>query len=119
MGCLTASIAPFLLSFVVRDLGTVEETVTRYMTCRRTQEDEQSRFVHFQLFCLILGTISYVWVRRFRVVYASLFEQRKLSIFPRRGDMESANGAAAGSGVIEMATREEVSPLSNSNLEVI
>lgn len=88
------------------------------MPCNRTQDDERSRFVHFQLFCLIVGTISYVWVRRFRVTYASLFEQRKLSIFPRRGDVESANGGATGS-VIEMASREEVSPLSNSNLEVI
>ena len=97
-------------------------TVTRYMTCKRTQDDEQSRFVHFQLFCLIMGTISFVWVRRYRVIYASLFEQRKLSVFPRRGsggDVESsaANGGVAS--VIEMATREEVSPLSNSNLEVI
>lgn len=99
-------------------------TVTRYVTCNRTQDDEQSRFVHFQLFCLIMGTISYVWVRRYRVIYASLFEQRKLSLFPRRGggDVESSSATNGGGGVlsvIEMATREEISPLSNVNLEVV
>lgn len=98
-------------------------TVTRYKSCKRTRDDEQSRFMHFQLWCLILGTVSFVWVRRFRVVYASLFEQRKLSIFPgRRSTLDGNNTGSAemmNGGSLEMATREEVSPLTSSNLEVI
>ena len=102
-------------------------TVTRYIPCNRTELDEQSRFVHFQLFCLIMGTLSFVWVRRYRVIYASLFEQRKLSRVssrrPSDGDVtleyQSSSNGGGGASVIEMATREELSPLSNSNLEVV
>ena len=96
-------------------------TITRYVACNRTENDEKSLFLRFQLLCLVLGTFSYVWVRRFRVVYASLFEQRKLSMIRRPSDMDHAtNGESMnGGGTIEMATREEMSPLTNSNLEVV
>lgn len=98
-------------------------TVTRYGSCNRTKGDEQSLFVRFQLLCLILGTLSFVWVRRYRVVYASLFEQRKMSVLRRPSDGLESNGSTGGgggggAGSIEMATREEVAPLTN-NLEVV
>mmetsp|Transcript_9076 Transcript_9076/g.17303 ORF Transcript_9076/g.17303 Transcript_9076/m.17303 type:complete len:172 (+) Transcript_9076:171-686(+) len=89
-------------------------TVTRYMTCDRTQDDEQSRFVHFQVLCLVLGVLSFAWVRRYRVVYASLFEQRKLSMVPNSSRRPSDTG-----GSIEMATREEISPLNSNGLDVV
>ena len=102
-----------LFIFVHTELG---DTVTRYMSCHRTEEDEHTRFLHFQLFCLILGIFSFIWVRRFRVVYASLFEQRKLSLYTRRpSDGDAMNG-------LELTNREEISPLnslSNSHLEVV
>ena len=91
-------------------------TVTRYMTCDRTQDDEQTRFVHFQLLCLVLGILSFAWVRRYRVVYASLFEQRKLSMLPSNRRPSDGDYLEGG---IEMASREEVAPLTNSGLEVV
>lgn len=99
-----------------------DETVTRYLTCDRTQDDEHSRFVRFQILCLVLGVVSFIWVRRFRVVYASLFEQRKLSMLRRPSDTPGGvlQSEDDGPGAIElMATREEVSPLNNPGLEVV
>ena len=109
------------------------ETTTRYLTCNRTEDDEHSQFVRFQLLCLILGSFSFLWVRRYRVIYASLFEQRKLSRISRRpsdGDLElgdnnnnnnnSSSSNTSGNNAIEMTRREEMAPLTNnSNLEVI
>ena len=97
------------------------------MTCDWTQDDEHSRFMHFQFLCLVLGALSYAWVRRYRVVYASLFEQRKLSAVPssssRRPSDTSGNNHYGlernGVGGIEMATREEISPLNGSGLDVV
>jgi hypothetical protein len=91
-----------------------DNSTTEYVSCDRTQEDEHSLFVRFQCFCLLLGIFSYVWVRRYRSLFATLFDQRKVSGTRRPSDGDNRAGA------IEMASREEVSPLTgNSNLEIV
>lgn len=105
--------------------GDEMNTVTRYVSCSRTKSDEQSLFVRFQMLCLVLGTLSFIWVRRYRVVYASLFEQRKMSTMRRVSDHEAQDDSEnGGGGSLEMATREEISPLTgssnnNNNLEIV
>jgi hypothetical protein len=92
-----------------------------------TADDEHTRFVHFQIFCLILGTLSFVWVRKYRVIYASLFDQRKLfsrlSRRPSDADLELGRGGRGGGTNIELSNTtikaEEMIPLHNSNLEII
>ena len=97
--------------FAVTEESTGEQRKS-YRSCARTKADEEYLMIRLQVFCLLLGVVSFASVRKQKAVTASLFDQRKIQ---QRPDKKRA------SQLIEMtAIAEEAVPLTdNSTLEVV
>jgi hypothetical protein len=74
--------------------STEEEESVIYQVCQRTKADDEFLMIQLQMFCLLLGVVSFLSVRRQRTTASSLFDQRQRMKTPR----------AATAGTIELGT---------------
>jgi hypothetical protein len=90
-----------------------------YRSCARTKWDEEYLMVRLQVFCLLLGVLSIVSLKKQKVSTATLFDQRK-----SQGRLDKKR--ASQPTVLEMgfivSSSEETVPLTDQNtaaLEVV
>jgi hypothetical protein len=83
-----------------------------YEPCRRTEADEEFLMVRMQVFCLLIGALAFLSVRRQKAASANLFDQRK------QGGKAGQPKRRTDTVDIELVSREEATPLADS-MEVV
>ncbi|KAL7580123.1 hypothetical protein ACA910_012882 [Epithemia clementina (nom. ined.)] len=110
--------------------GVEVDTRHKIESCEKTRADEEYFMVQFQLICLVVGSFSYMTVKRQRQLYATGFDQRKeftstaSSHFSRDGGATNSNYSRASSlNIDRVSTADERVPLSpnddESGIEVV
>lgn len=61
---------------IVKCLTEEEEHTIMYQVCQRTKADEEFLMIRLQVFCLVLGVLSLLSVRKQKSNASSLFDQR-------------------------------------------
>mmetsp|Transcript_24440 Transcript_24440/g.56957 ORF Transcript_24440/g.56957 Transcript_24440/m.56957 type:complete len:190 (+) Transcript_24440:725-1294(+) len=99
----------------VEEEGTETTTRTIFKSCRRTRADEEFLMVRFQVFCFLLGSLSFLYAKRQKTQSASLFDQRRLR---RNSSIEVPN---VEEREIESSPDEdsEMEPLTAKPLDVV
>mmetsp|Transcript_16848 Transcript_16848/g.21976 ORF Transcript_16848/g.21976 Transcript_16848/m.21976 type:complete len:181 (-) Transcript_16848:400-942(-) len=114
---------------VTKENGAEVDSRQKDESCQRTRTEEDFLMVQFQVFCLFLGSFTYMTVKRQRLIYASGFDQRKE--FPGLASSHyttntqysrSVAGGGANNTLGLVSTAEERVPLAEdeeSGIEVI
>ena len=75
----------FFLALLAADTDTEDaKQHTIFLSCDRTEEDEQFAVMRFQVLCLLAGAVAFVSVRQQKQSAASLFDQRRLNLQKKR-----------------------------------
>jgi hypothetical protein len=91
-----------LSSFFISGL---REETNRYESCYHTPADEEFRLIQLQVLCLLVGSLSFMSVRRQKRSHATLFDQRKItSSMKIPTDIAALLASDMGGGDIEMNT---------------
>jgi hypothetical protein len=97
-------------------------------SCKYTEADEEFAMVRLQMFCLLIGSMAFMSVKRQKKVSASLFDQRKQAAAPpkppptQRGRRDSdahTNGEEVEMARIDRETVPLLMENSSNPLEVI
>lgn len=92
------------------------ESRRKIESCRRTRTDEDYLMVQLQIICLLVGSFTFMTVKRQRQLHASGFDQRKESFYSNYSRNTNNNN------VDRSSTPEERAPLADdedSGIEVV
>ena len=113
----------FTCHFFFHSLFFVSDSTHKVQSCKRTRTDEDYLMVQLQLFCLVIGSLTYRQVKRQKQLYASGFDQRKESSGRASSQYSSNSRRTTGTSNMEKhSTAEERVPLANddqSGIEVV
>ncbi len=83
--------------------STQEDESIIYQVCQRTKADDEFLMIQLQMFCLVLGVVSFLSVRRQRTTASSLFDQRQRMRTPKATGNNNNNNNN-NNGAIELGT---------------
>lgn len=99
------------------------EDAVVYQVCQRTKADDEFLMIQLQVFCMILGIVSFLSVRRQKSTASSLFEQRQRMRTPKANsaiELGTTSKTRHEGTLSRLSSREEEKvPLTQQRLEVV